>query len=92
MSRPLRIDVENGWYHVTSRGLNRQAIFADNGDRKHFLELLEEFSSRYRSAIHAYVLMDNHFHLIVQTPEANLSAAMQWLKTSYGKKGSGLNI
>jgi len=83
MSRPLRIDVENGWYHVISRGLNRQAIYADEGDRRHFLELLEEFSARYRIGIHACVLMDNRFHLIVQTPEANLSAAMQWLKTSY---------
>lgn len=76
-------DVENGWYHVMSRGLNRQAIFSDDGDRRHFLELLEELSARYRIGIHAYVLMDNHFHLIVQTPETNLSAAMQWLKTSY---------
>lgn len=83
MSRPLRLDVENGWYHVISRGLNRQAIYADDGDRKHFLELLEDLGVRYRIGIHAYVLMDNHFHLIVQTPEANLSAAMQWLKTSY---------
>ena len=79
----MRIDVENGWYHVMSRGLNRQAIYADDADRKHFLELLEEFSLRYRIGIHAYVLMDNHFHLIVRTSEVNLSAAMQWLKTSY---------
>ena len=77
------MDIENGWYHVISRGLNRQAIFADDGDRKHFLDLLGEFCARYRIGVHAYVLMDNHFHLIVRTPEANLSAAMQWLKTSY---------
>lgn len=84
MARPLRLDIENGWYHVTSRGLNGMPIYDDDRDRDHFLELLEEVTERYRLLIHAYVLMSNHYHLIAQTPEANLSRAMQWLNVSYG--------
>jgi REP element-mobilizing transposase RayT len=72
------------WYHVTSRGQDRQAIYRDDQDRMHFLKLLETTAERYRVRIHAYVLMTNHYHLIVETPEANLSRAMQWLNVSYG--------
>lgn len=83
MSRPLRIDVEGGWYHITSRGNGGCNIFVDKRDREHFLELLGQLSERYRILIHAYVLMTNHYHLIIQTPEANASSAMQWLNVSY---------
>ena len=83
MSRPLRIQIEDGWYHVTSRGTERRVIFTDDRERKHFLELLEQLRERYRIIIHSYVLMANHYHLIVETPEGNLSAGMQWLNTSY---------
>lgn len=83
MSRPLRIDVPGGWYHIMARGIERRAIFLDDRYREHFLELLEEMSARYGVLVHAYVLMDNHYHLILQTPEANASAAMQWLNVSY---------
>ena len=72
-----------GWYHVFGRGLERRAIFGDDADRKHLLELLAEFHARYRIAIHAYALLDNHYHAILQTPEANLSRGMQWLHGSY---------
>jgi len=72
------------WYHVTSRGQERQTIFRDDRDRTHFLELLGTTVERYQVRIHAYVLMTNHYHLIVETPEANLSRAMQWLNVSYG--------
>jgi len=72
------------WYHVTSRGQERQAIFRDDQDRMHFLELLEATVERYQVRIHGYVLMTNHYHLIVETPAANLSRAMQWLNVSYG--------
>jgi len=83
MARPLRIVVEDGWYHVISRGLDRGAIFADDRDRVHFLKLLAEARERYRLVIHAYVLMVNHLHAICQVPDANLSGAMQWVLTSY---------
>jgi len=83
MSRPLRRLVADGWYHVFSRGLERREIFAEDRDRLHFLELQAELSERYRIVIHAYALMDNHYHAIFQTPDANLSAGMQWLHGSY---------
>ena len=83
MSRPLRYDRADGWYHVTSRGIDRRAIFDGVRDHEHFLELLEEMVARFRVKVHAYVLMGNHWHLVVQTPEANLSRAVQWLNVSY---------
>ena len=84
MARPLRINIADGWYHVMSRGLDRCAIFEDARDHKHFLELLGEMVGRYSVRLHVYVLMGNHYHLLVQTPHANLSRAMQWLNVSYG--------
>ncbi|MFC1498612.1 transposase [Verrucomicrobiota bacterium] len=83
MTRPLRIDVENGWYHVTARGIERRVIFCDERHGEHFLELLDELSDRFSIRVHAYVLMMNHYHLILQSPYANVSAAMQWLNVSY---------
>ncbi len=83
MARPLRIDIADGWYHITNRGIDRQPIFADDRDCTHFLELLGEMHERYAVRIHAYVLMGNHYHLLIQTPEANASQAMQWLNVSY---------
>jgi putative transposase len=83
MARPLRVQFKNGWYHVTARGANRQRIYHDQGDRRHFLELLGEMSARQGVEVHAYVLMDDHYHLLVRTPDANLSAAVQWLNVAY---------
>ena len=59
-----------------SRGINKQPIFIDDRDREHFLELLETAVERFRIRLHAYVLMGNHFHLLVETPEGNLSASL----------------
>ena len=81
--RPLRVNVADGWYHVSSRGLNRAALFCDDRDRVQRLELLGELPERFGVVVHAYVLMTNHDHSLVQTPRANLSAAMQWLNDSY---------
>jgi putative transposase len=67
---------------VFHRGTERRAVFADDRDREHFRELLGEMSERFRVAIHAYALMANHWRGVVRTPEANLSAAMQWLHPS----------
>ncbi|MEI6788767.1 MAG: transposase [bacterium] len=83
MSRPLRYDRADGWYHVTSRGIDRREIFTKERDHQHFLELLEEMVARFRVKLHAYVLLGNHYHLILQTPDANLSRAVQWLNVSY---------
>jgi len=83
MARPLRVNIEDGWYHITSRGIERRRIFTEDSERKHFLELLEEMSERYRVRVHAYVLMDNHYHLLIQTPQANASQAIHWLGVSY---------
>jgi REP element-mobilizing transposase RayT len=83
MTRPLRVNVAGGWYHVTARGTERRAIFTHTRDREHFLELLEAMSERYGVEVHAYALMDNHYHLLIRTPQVNASAAMQWLNVSY---------
>ena len=83
MARPVRVDVAGGWYHVTARGIERRAIFDDVRDHEHFIELIAEMSERYGAEIHAYVLMVNHYHLLVRTPQANASAAIQWLNVSY---------
>lgn len=83
MARPLRIDIEDGWYHVTSRGLERRSIFTEDRERQHFVDLLEAAVEMHRVRMHAYVLMSNHYHLLLQTPDANLSEAMRWLNVSY---------
>ena len=77
MARQLRLQVADGWCHVTTRGVGRRVVFEDARDHEHFLELLPELVARYGVKIHAYVLMGNHYHLLVQTPHANLSRAMQ---------------
>jgi REP element-mobilizing transposase RayT len=77
MARPLRINFPGAWYHVTSRGQERRPIFLEDRDREHFLELLEAVVARFRVQVHAYVLMDNHYHLLLETPEANLSRSIQ---------------
>lgn len=83
MARALRIERPGGRYHVTARGNERKSIYRDDSDRTHFLELLAETTERFALRIHAYVLMDNHFHLLLETPEANLSRSLQWLNVSY---------
>jgi len=83
MARPLRIQRPGGWYHVTARGNERRAIFREDLDRGHFCELLAAMVERFVVRLHTYVLMDNHYHLMVETPQANLSQAIQWLNVSY---------
>ena len=83
MPRPARIELENGCYHVMSRGNARQSIFLDDADRDRFLEQLQERLQTYEVLLYAYALMSNHFHLLVRTPRANLSRFMQRLNTSY---------
>jgi len=83
MARPIRIDVADGWYHVTARGIDRRALFVSDRDRQHFLELAEDMVDRFGVRLHAYVLMQNHYHFLIQTPRANASAALQWINVSY---------
>ena len=83
MSRALRIDVPGGLYHVTSRGLERRAIAAGARDRQRWLDLLDVVSVRRRWRVLASVLMGNHFHLVVETPDADLSAGMHDLNAGY---------
>jgi putative transposase len=83
MARPLRIQWEGAWYHITSRGNERQLIFRDDEDRCEFLGRLSEMTERYRLRLHAYTLMDNHWHGLLETLEANLSRALQWLNSGY---------
>jgi len=83
MARPLRLNIEGGWYHVTTRGTERKVVYKDDECRLCYIGLLEELVARFNVKIHAYVLMPNHTHLVLETPTANLSVAMQWLNTSY---------
>jgi REP element-mobilizing transposase RayT len=83
MARPLRIEKAGGWYHVTSRGNERKRIYRDDRDREHFLGLIAEMVCRFHVRLHCYVLMDNHYHLLLELREANLSRAVQWLNVSY---------
>ena len=83
MARQLRHHQAGGWYHITSRGLGRQAIYANDADRVHFIERLAEAINRYGLVLHAYALMDNHYHLLIESPAGNVSRAMQWLNLSH---------
>jgi putative transposase len=86
MARPLRIQYPGAVYHVMARGSRGQAIFGDNTDRKVFLEALGESCEKTGWRIHAYVLMGNHYHLLAETPEANLVAGMKWLQGTYTQR------
>ena len=86
MSRPLRIQYEGAWYHVMNRGSNRQLIFTRDEHRLIFLQLLEEIVVKYKLEIHAFCLMGNHYHLLVNTPFANLSRVMRHLNGVYTQK------
>jgi REP element-mobilizing transposase RayT len=73
MARPLRIEYEGAVYHVTSRGNRRKSIFKDENDQRLFLAILESVNKRYNWLCHAHCLMNNHYHLIIETPDGNLS-------------------
>jgi len=83
MSRPLRIEYAEAVYHVTSRGNARKSIFRDDKDRWMLLDILEEVNDRYHWFCHAYCLMNNHYHLVIETPDGNLSKGMRQLNGIY---------
>jgi len=83
MARPLRIEYPGAAYHITSRGNARQDIFLDSKDREFFLNTLAEVVDEFNWLCHAYCLMDNHYHLLLETPDANLSRGMRQLNGVY---------
>ena len=83
MSRPIRVEFEGAVYHVTARGNERRQPFRDDEDRARFLSTLEECVQRFGVRVHCYCLMPNHYHLLLETPRANLSRAVGWLQTTY---------
>ena len=86
MGRAWRIEFEGAFYHVLSRGNEKRDIFFDDDDRRQFLDTVGEMSGRFIVDIFAYVLMDNHYHLLLRTMRANLSKAMQWFGTTYTRR------
>jgi putative transposase len=83
MSRPLRIEWEGGFYHITARGNEKRPIFRIERDFLRFVGRFERIYERYGVVIHAYILMTNHYHLLLETPRANLSTALHDLNTAY---------
>jgi len=83
MARPLRIIYEGAFYHVTARGNERRRIFLSHRDYEKFLSYLAEAVHKYGVILHAFVLMANHYHLIVETPKGNLSSFMHSLNSAY---------
>lgn len=86
MARPIRIEYPGAIYHITSRGNAQLPIYEINHDRKIFLGVLGEVVDRYNWLCHAYCLMDNHYHLLVETPDGNLSLGMRHLNGVYTQR------
>src|ERR1035437_5993712 len=86
MARPIRIQYPDAVYHVMARGNQGRAVFRDLADRKRFLETLAEACAKTGWQVHAYVLMENHYHLLLQTPEPNLVEGMKWLQGTYTQR------
>ncbi|ODS34383.1 MAG: hypothetical protein SCARUB_00514 [Candidatus Scalindua rubra] len=86
MTRPLRIEYEGAFYHVLSRGNERKEIFRNDKDCSTFMELLGEMSERFFVDIFAYVLMGNHYHLLLRTNRPNISKSIQWLGVTYTRR------
>ena len=95
MARPLRLELPGALYHVTSRGDRREDIYLNDADRQRWLDLLGEVCVRHNWLCHAYCLMDNHFHIVIETVDGNLSAGMrqlngvytQWHNRTHGRVG-----
>ena len=83
MARSLRIEYPGAFYHVTSRGIERRSIFHSDTDRKRFLSYLVSAHERYGALVHGYCLMDNHYHLLLETPLGNLSKILHHINGAY---------
>ncbi|VVM05924.1 hypothetical protein MAMC_00849 [Methylacidimicrobium cyclopophantes] len=86
MARRIRIEFPGAFYHVMARGNRREDIFHDDDDRRFFLKAVSEACGMTAWRIHAWVLMSNHYHICLETPEANLSAGMGWLQNAYTRR------
>ena len=86
MARPLRLEFRNALYHVTSRGDGQGAIYKDDTDRERCLDVLAGTVERFNWRVHAYCLMGNHYHLLVETPEANLAQGMRHFNGVYTQR------
>jgi REP element-mobilizing transposase RayT len=85
MVRPLRIQYRGAFYHVTSRGNEKKDLYRDDCDRRRFLKILKSVVDKYKWNIYAYCLMNNHYHLLIETPLKNLSFGMRQLNGVYGQ-------
>ena len=83
MGRPLRLEYPGALYHITARGNERREIFSDETDRRYFLEMLKEYHERFDLIIHSYVLMSNHYHLVIETPIGNIIKIMHGINSRY---------
>jgi REP element-mobilizing transposase RayT len=83
MSRQLRIDYPNTWHHVMNRGRRGQDLFVDKTDYQQFIDLLQEATDLFNVKVAAYCLLPNHYHLLLQTPDADLSRCMRYLNGVY---------
>lgn len=83
MARPLRIEYPGAFYHVINRGHRREPIVTDERDKERFISHLSRMAKQFHVLVHSYCLMTNHYHLIIETPEGNLSQALHWLNVSY---------
>lgn len=83
MTRPLRIEFPGALYHVTSRGDRQEDIYLDDEDRKAYLDVLKNVCERFNWVVHAYCMMSNHYHLLIETPDSNLSQGMRQLNGVY---------
>ena len=86
MARPIRLEFAGALYHVTSRGDRREDIYEEDSDRQTFISLLNDICESYNWICHAYCLMGNHYHLLIETPDANLSRGMRQLNGVYTQK------
>jgi REP element-mobilizing transposase RayT len=82
MARKIRIEYAGAVYHVMARGNQGRGIYANDQDRELWLQTLAEACGQTGWRVHAYVLLPNHYHLLVETPEANLVAGMKWLQST----------
>jgi REP element-mobilizing transposase RayT len=83
MARPLRIAYPGAYYHITARGNEQKDVFKSRRDREKFLEYLSSATQRYGAVIHVYCLMTNHYHLLLETPEGNMSQIMRHINGAY---------
>jgi len=86
MARPLRLEFRGALYHVTSRGEGREDIYVDDADREEWLDVPGEVCGRFNWMVHAYCLMTNHYHVLLETPDGNLSRGMRQLNGVYTQR------